>query len=443
MTTPEDRGSRPSIPRSFAVVLAAAALALAGTAVTPRPVAASWEHTLSISLVSSGDLGDGTGRVTSDDGGIDCSWSNFIPSGDCSEHYVLPNFQTSYDVTLTFNPGPGTYACTNGFNGCAATGSNAALPVHFDTASGGTTTVAGSFTLTSYRVQAGPQGPGTVTSNDGADHCTPSGSATICRVFKYGTTATLTAHPDTGYPFSYWLGSPCEIDFPHTATCSFTVTKDADLTAVFGLVTLTIHHSTGGGPCEVGGDLCIESGQSALRTYRLVGTSQSFAALPEAGYAFDHWNSGPCAGKPQKCTFVLAGPTDLTASFKRLVTATPTPKPTARPSAPPTSTAAPPADPTAGAEESAAPTSAAPTTLSASAAPSAEVAATQLAGGGSSSPATPSAAAGPVSVDAGTAASSLDPLVLLLIGVVVLMTLVIGFLFGRLRATTPRSGSSR
>ena len=327
--------------RRAAVGLVALALAIAGLAATPQPVAASWERTLSVQFAFGENLGDGAGHVTSDDGGIDCTWSGYAASGDCSEHYVLPNFQTSYDVTLTFDPNTGSVACTNVSSGCAATNENAALPIHFDLGTGGDLTVRGSFSLAFVRVQVAYMGPGTVTSN-AQFPCTPSPSFDVCFSYKYGNSVSLTAHPESGYPFTHWLGYPCEATATYqNLVCSFTITGDVALTAVMGYVSLTIHSSTGGYVCEYGGTLCLDGGQSALRVYRLIGTTQWFDAAEKPGYTFDHWDAGPCAGKTVRCSFTLTQATDLSATFKKLATPAPSVKPTPRPTAGPGASSAP------------------------------------------------------------------------------------------------------
>jgi hypothetical protein len=183
------------------VVLVGLALAVGGLAASPRAVAASWERTLTVSFAAGENAGEGAGRVTSDDGGIDCSYLDYNTSGDCSQHYVLPSFSTTYDVTLTFDPVTGTVACTNVYSGCGTKSASVALPIHFDMGSGGDVAVRGSFSLAWVNVQVTEQGPGTVSSNTSVP-CTPSGGADHCWAYKYGNAVSLTAHPDAGTVFS-------------------------------------------------------------------------------------------------------------------------------------------------------------------------------------------------------------------------------------------------
>src|SRR5215203_734530 len=92
--------------RRLAVVALALLLASAGPLVHPTPVAASWSADLSITL-----SGDGNGHVTSDDGAIDCWYGGGVKSGDCSEHYILPDFVPDYPVVVTFTPAADSIAC--------------------------------------------------------------------------------------------------------------------------------------------------------------------------------------------------------------------------------------------------------------------------------------------------------------------------------------------
>lgn len=360
---------RPRLPLVARAVLApvvALTLATAGLAATPRPVAATWERTLSVGFLQSSTVGDGRGRVTSDDGGIDCSYNAGATSGDCSEHYVLPNFQTYYDVTLTFDPDATSIACTAGAGGCAAAAQNAALPIHFDLGSGGNISVTGSFTLRTWRIQVDLSGPGSVSS--GGTACTPSGIYDYCRDFKHGTTATLTPVPDPGSVFTYWTGTACD---PMSGTlCSFVVDSNETFQAVFGKVRVWGDIVGEGDVCGTAGvTFCTEGDQliPPVSQFIALGTTVVIEARPLPGWRFDHWSSGPCGSKPATCEFVVTTETYLTATFTKLATPSPsarpttaaTPKPTSGPGAstPPLATSRPAAS---GAAPSATPSAPAP-----------------------------------------------------------------------------------
>ena len=97
--------------------------------------------------------------------------------------------------------------------------------------------------------------------------------------FTYGSTATLTATPASGYEFQGW--SDGSTDNPHTVT----VTGDATYTATFGEVGATYFTVTtsvtpeGSGTVTGGG------------TYE-AGTSIVLTATPNTGYSFLRWSDG-------------------------------------------------------------------------------------------------------------------------------------------------------
>jgi hypothetical protein len=381
-----------------------------GLLANPAPAAAAWERTLTISFGAGEGFGDGRGRITSDDGAIDCTWGPGA-TGDCSEHYVFPDFVTSHDVTLTIDPDPGSYACRSGVIGCDQSGATLYQAMSFSAGSGGDVTLNPVFSRKSVQVAVDVTGPGTVTSNSTLA-CTPPAGLDLCWTYKYGDTVALKAKPDSGYPFSWWLGAPCEAQ-GRDNPCTFSAADDSQITAAFGFVSMTIRGSTGGSICEVGGSLCLEAGQTALRDWRMIGSTSTFAAVAKRGYAFDHWNAGPCSARAAICTFTLRGATELIATFQRL--ATPTPRATTSPR----------------------PTGSATATATAVAAAPSVVADASLAV--PSPPVTsnvPDGSAAPAAVTAGTA-RGLDgvlPIILATGAVILVLALALGFVLGRRRS---------
>jgi hypothetical protein len=56
--------------------------------------------------------GTGVGRITSDPGGIDCTWNGSSRSGDCVGTFIWPNFiATGIDVDLIVDPDSHSYGC--------------------------------------------------------------------------------------------------------------------------------------------------------------------------------------------------------------------------------------------------------------------------------------------------------------------------------------------
>src|SRR5262245_56649596 len=99
------------MPARLARLAIAVVLAAGGLAVSTQPAAATWEPTLTVVFLSNESFGSGNGHVTSDDGAIDCSWSNRVQSGDCSEHYHFPDFLPDYSSFLTVQPELGSSGC--------------------------------------------------------------------------------------------------------------------------------------------------------------------------------------------------------------------------------------------------------------------------------------------------------------------------------------------
>lgn len=96
--------------------------------------------------------------------------------------------------------------------------------------------------------------------------------------YDYGTAATISANPYSGYQFVRWSNG--ETYNPYT----FAVLEDVELTAIFAEVgeTYTIT-ATSADPSmgEVTGGSNYLAGEAAVLT-----------AIPHSGYVFDHWNDG-------------------------------------------------------------------------------------------------------------------------------------------------------
>src|SRR5262245_41148930 len=108
----------------IARVAIAAIVGLSGLAVSARPVAALWDRMLKVFIYADGvNFGDGSGRVTSDDGLIDCHWPpDESGYGTCSANYLFPELLPSADVTLTFDPSDGSYVCLTSATTCYENG---------------------------------------------------------------------------------------------------------------------------------------------------------------------------------------------------------------------------------------------------------------------------------------------------------------------------------
>jgi hypothetical protein len=100
-------------------------------------------------------------------------------------------------------------------------------------------------------------------------------------VYSYGTAASVTAQPNTGYVLDHWLLDNTSAGAANPI--SVTMTTNHQLTAVFapftGNYTLTVTATAGGATSPLPG----------VYTY-FSGTVVTVTASPNTGYAFDHWS---------------------------------------------------------------------------------------------------------------------------------------------------------
>jgi uncharacterized repeat protein (TIGR02543 family) len=162
--------------------------------------------------------GTGSGSVTSAPAGIECG----AAGSDCSQTYDLGTA-----VTLTAAAAEGsTFA---GWDG-ACTGSAATCEVTLDD----DVSVTANFTLiddqAQYTVTVAEPVNGTVASGDGNINC-GGGNVTCEFVYQGGDTVELTATAAEGFTFSGWSGGAC--DSSTEATCSFTISADQQISAMF------------------------------------------------------------------------------------------------------------------------------------------------------------------------------------------------------------------
>jgi hypothetical protein len=160
------------------------------------------------------EAGAGTGKVTSDIGGIDCS-----PT--CSARY-----DSGTTVTLSANPASGS--SFDGWGGaCSGTGT-CTVTVNEDTSVTATFGAVPQHTLTVSKDEA--HGTGSVTSSPSGINC----GTTCSSSFAAGSTVTLDASPDAGFSVMSWGGIEGCPDF--TTSCTVTLTADMTVTVTFGVV---------------------------------------------------------------------------------------------------------------------------------------------------------------------------------------------------------------
>ncbi|MGB3562308.1 MAG: M12 family metallo-peptidase, partial [Thermoanaerobaculia bacterium] len=205
--------------------------------------------------------GNGTGTVTSEDGGIDCG-------SDCSETYEL---YTVVDLTAT----PGANSTFAGWSGDPDCSNNS---VNMDEDK----TCTATFTLVtrSLTVDKAGTGSGTVTSSPAGINC----GGDCQESYTHGTPVQLTATPASGSVFSGWSGD---------ADCSDgSVTMDEDLlcTATFTKRwTLIVTRSGPGAGTVTSSPAGISCGGDCQQTYNQ-GTVVSLTPTPTANSVFAGWS---------------------------------------------------------------------------------------------------------------------------------------------------------
>ena len=152
---------------------------------------------------------NGSGTVTSDDGGIDCP-------GDC--HNIYDNGTV---VTLTATPGNGFVFIGWGDN-CSLCGDNQTCSVKMDSSK----ECSANFTA-ERELMVNIAGTGTVTSNDSGIYC----PGECNNAYLDGTLVTLTATPASGFQFIGWDEdcTPCGNDL----NCLITMNSNKDCSAIF------------------------------------------------------------------------------------------------------------------------------------------------------------------------------------------------------------------
>jgi secreted trypsin-like serine protease len=166
--------------------------------------------TLNVSL-----SGTGSGKVTSNPGGINC-----LP--DCSFGYTSG---TNVTLTATADSGSAFTGWTGA--GCSGTGTCTVTMDQARSVDAEFTNTSSTPTMRTLTVVKSGGGSGTVTSNPAGINCGSDCSAS----FTNGTSVTLTATPASGSTFAGWEGEGCS----GTGTCTVAMDQAREVTATFGL----------------------------------------------------------------------------------------------------------------------------------------------------------------------------------------------------------------
>ncbi len=242
--------------------------------------------------LSVGMDGTGSGTVTSNPAGIDCS-------SDCSEVYT-------HGTSVTLSAAPVAGSSFTGWSGaCTGTG---VCTISLTAAQSVTAT----FTLDpltfDLTVTNAGTGTGTISSTPIGISC---GSDCI-EAYPSGTSVTLVAVPSSDSIFTGWSGA-CS----GTGVCTISITAAQSLTATFTLNTVTYNLSvsrmgTGGGTItsSPGGITC---GSDCSQAYT-AGTMVKLTAVAASGTTFTGW-SGACGGTSTSCWVTMSKGKSVTAGF--------------------------------------------------------------------------------------------------------------------------------
>jgi aryl-phospho-beta-D-glucosidase BglC (GH1 family) len=244
--------------------------------------------------------GIGSGRVTSDVGGISCP-------GTCSA--LLP---PGTPVTLTATPASGSTftgwsgACTGAASTCVITTGTYGLQANATFGLPG---------LLPLSVALSGPGTGKITSTPAGIDCTTS-----CSVgFPAGTMVTLTATPvnGTGYlsMFSGWSGACSGTALTCTVTMNQAQTVTATFSAARPLYTVTVTKAgTGTGTVSGSGPGGAISCGTTCQTSIALDGAITLTAAAAAGSTFSGW-SGDCTGTAATCALTITRATAVTATF--------------------------------------------------------------------------------------------------------------------------------
>ena len=248
-------------------------------------------------------LGTGTGRVESDDGGIDCGST----ANDCEETY-----DDGTEVDLEATNGPDSFFV--GWSGDGAcTGTDPMITLTMDQNINCTATF--NRNPVTISVDKDGNGDGLISSDPAGINC-PAGTCTSdSAMFPFGSPVILTATADDNSVFTGWLG---------TGSCtgnSATITVDADMdincTAQFVLIQFPLNVTLSGNPdgdSEVrSADGNISCGTQCTFDYD-IGTDVVLEADPSDDFRFVSWN--PECGDTNPITTVrIDGITTCDAEF--------------------------------------------------------------------------------------------------------------------------------
>jgi len=232
--------------------------------------------------------GNGSGRVNSDDGGIDCG-------ATCSANYAS-------GTVVTLNAQAESGSNFAGWRGdCAAANPNASCQLAIDAAKVATAT----FNLNRYVLRLAKTGGGLVNLTPPNADC-GAACTVLEETYDHGTAVTLTAQADVGFAFTGW-GDACAA-FGTNPICVVTMDAAKNAAASFAVRKLqlwVIKVGPGrvyGGPPS--GAPAIDCGDACQQDYDY-GTSVTLRAEPSTGQVFVGWDGACTAAAPSVCAVTM------------------------------------------------------------------------------------------------------------------------------------------
>ena len=274
--------------------------------------------TFKVASMSVAVLGDGTGSgtITSEPGGINCTITAGQASGTCQADVIRT---TGYSrVLLRATPAAGSLF--SGFTGCTPESELSCSLQQW----GGSASVTAAFNPAkshALTVDIFGAGSGSVTSSPSGIACTrtPGQRSGWCVAgFDEAEVVTLTASADSeSSVFTGWSGA-CQ----GTGACVVTMTESRNVAATFSLLQRTLSVSMDGGgtgtvkSSPVGISCTMTNGQTTGTCSMVLthGSSAALTATPGAGMTFIGW-SGPCAGTGS-CVLPMTQDRSVTATFQ-------------------------------------------------------------------------------------------------------------------------------
>ncbi|MCM5680338.1 hypothetical protein M8A51_12440 [Schlegelella sp. S2-27] len=246
----------------------------------------------------------GSGRVTSDRGGIDCNASG---GPKCSTGYSALTY-----VRLSATPAAG--ATFTGWSG-SCRGTNLVCRVSNSRSRDVRATFSQApVAVTNYSLSVSVSGTGSVTSNPGGISCGSGGSA-CTGSFANGTGVALSAQAPSGYTFQGW-GGACS---GTGSTCQVTMSQARSVSASFAVAQPTSHtlgvavSGTGNVRSSPSGIDCGNSATDCSSSFDTASSVTLTAAAP-SGQVFNGWG-GACSGTSSSCTVSMSSARSVQANF--------------------------------------------------------------------------------------------------------------------------------